>query len=265
MSEAYRAALSRQYQDGALRLRSMTADTITQMFLGQGSWRTGDIDQFLGQALPVIHGGQQAMARFTDAYLSARIADRFGGQAAPLGVEAAAAIRGVDPEVVYRRPFAQLWTELGDGVPFPVALDHSVQRLVSLAHTDLQLTKTHTAQAVFGAHDRVSLYRRVPKGRDTCALCLIASTQPYAKRDLLPIHPGCDCGVEEIADPSQAHDPDLLDQVHDAVARDLGPDYQDYGGRASDYRKIVVTREHGELGPTLAVSGHRFTGPNDLG
>lgn len=265
MSEAYRAALASQYKAGTGRLRQMVADTITPMFLNPRSWRTRDIDPFLDQALPVIRGGQDAMARFTDAYLSARIAARFGGQMAPLGAEASAAIRGVDPEVVYRRPFAQLWTELGDGVPFPVALDHSVTRLVSLAHTDLQLTKTHTARQVFASHDGVSLYRRVPVGPETCALCLIASTQPYAKADLMPIHPGCDCTVEEITDPSEGHDGDLLDQVHNAVARDLGPEYQDYGGRAADYRQIIVTRQHGELGPTLAVSGHRFTGPKDLG
>lgn len=262
---AYRAALGVQYTQGTARLRQMLVDVLTPMFTGLGSWRSRDVARFLDQVLPVTMGAQQAMARLTDAYLSAHIADQFGKQFAPLGVEAAAAIRGVDPEVVYARPFGQLWTELGKGVPFPVALDHSVDRLTSIALTDLQLTKTHTSRMVFGAHDGVRYYRRVPQGSETCALCLIASTQPYSKADLMPVHPGCDCGVEPLADPSMGHDPGLLDMVHEAVARDLGPEYQDYSGRAADYRKIIVTRQHSEYGPTLAVAGHRFTGPNDLG
>lgn len=264
MSEAYRAALAAQYAQGTARFRTMVADTITPMFTGLGSWRTRDIARFLDQALPILMGGQDAMARFTDAYLSSYIADQFGTQMVPVGAQASAAIRGVDPETVYRRPFTQLWTELGNGTPFPVALDHSVTRLVSLAHTDLQLTKTRTAHQVFGAHDGVQYYRRVPQGSETCALCLIASTQPYSRADLMPVHPGCDCGIEPLADPSMGHDPDLLDAVHEAVARDLGSEYQDYGGRAADYRKIVVTRHNGELGPVLTAAAHKHTGPADI-
>lgn len=264
MSEAYRAALDHQYTQGTAQLRRMLADFLRPLFLGLGSYRSRDINRFLDEVLPVTMGAQQAMARLTDAYLSARIADRFGRQAAPLGVEAAAAVRGVDPETVYQRPFTQLWTELGNGTPYPLALEHSAKRLVSLAHTDLQLTKTHTARTVLASEDRVVGWRRIPQGPETCALCLIASTQPYSKADLAAIHPGCDCGIREITDMSEGHDPDLLDAVHEAVARDLGPEHQDYSGRASDYRKILVTQNHSEYGPTLAVAGHRFTGPEDL-
>ena len=264
MSEASRAALSREYRDGTTRLRRMLVDTVTPMFADLGSWRSGDVAGFLDQVLPVTMGAQDAMARLTDTYLSARLADRFGGEVPPLGAEAAQAIRGIDPETVYRRPFAQLWTELGNGTPFPLALQHSTDRLVSIATTDLQLAKTHTSRDVFAAHDGVTHYLRVPRGSDSCALCLIASTQPYTKANLQPIHPGCQCHVRETTDPTEGYDPELLDQVHEAVARDLGPEYRDYSGRDADYRQMVVTRDHGEYGPTLSVSGHRFTGPADI-
>jgi hypothetical protein len=39
---------------------------------------------------------------------------------------------------------------------------------------------------------------------------------------------------------------------------------EDRGGRAQDYRKLIVTREHGEVGPTLSWIGQKFTSQADI-
>lgn len=265
MSERERAALRAEYTREARTLRGMLTDAIVPILTGLGSWRDRDLDDYLEQVLPVALGAQDAMARLTDYYLSARLADRFGEPSSPLGLEAVPAVRGVDPEEVYARPFAQMWTDLSRGHPLTLAVQHGAQRLESIAVTDVQLQRTHAARSRMMADDRVSGYRRVPRGGESCALCLIASTQQYSKEDLAAIHPGCHCDVAEVVgDPRQVVDRDLLDQVHDAVERDLGPQYVDFSGRSTDYRRIMVVREHGELGPTLSVSDHQFTGPDDV-
>lgn len=82
----------------------------------------------------------------------------------------------------------------------------------------------------------------------------------------------CDCGQKGMkagTDPGQVLDPGLLEQTHEAVAakfgwsdreaRDIG-----HGSPVSDYLDLVVTHEHGELGPTLAWRGDHFTGPADV-
>ena len=33
---------------------------------------------------------------------------------------------------------------------------------------------------------------------------------------------------------------------------------------AAQYRRLIVTQQHGEIGPVLAVRGHAFTGPADI-
>ena len=76
----------------------------------------------------------------------------------------------------------------------------------------------------------------------------------------------CDCGVVAIKspnDPGQVIDGERLETVHAEVERFVGE--ADRGGRAPDYRKLIVSREHGELGETLTWLDDDFTGPNDLG
>lgn len=50
---------------------------------------------------------------------------------------------------------------------------------------------------------------------------------------------------------------DLLEPVHRAVEERFGS--RATGGREIDYRKVLLTRQHGELGPVLTVASHRFT------
>ncbi|MFI7096439.1 hypothetical protein [Streptomyces lydicus] len=233
-----------------------------------GSWRGGDVAKFQKTALPILAGGQRQVASLTATYLEQLYAEIAGR---PLRVDVdmsrvtGRAIRGVDPSTVYERPFKEVWTALSKDEPLDVALDRGANRLDTLLKTDLQLARTHTARDVADQLPGVEYTVREPIGEYNCALCLVASTQRYRKRELLPIHPGCDCLVKIVRsdyDPGQVIDEARLQAIHDAVAAELG-DY-DRSGRAIDYRKVVVQNTHGEIGPILGFAGERFTGPDDI-
>ncbi|WP_326812089.1 hypothetical protein [Streptomyces scopuliridis] len=175
------------------------------------------------------------------------------------------ALRDVDPVDVYERPFKEVWDALDKGVAFDAALKRGTRRLETLAKTDLQLARTHTVREVGDDMPRFTYTVRELQGEYDCALCMIASTQRYRKRDLAPIHPGCDCLVKLVTadeDPGQVIDEDKLERIHDLVEEALGK--SDRGGRAVDYRKIIIANDHGEIGPVLGFRGQRFTGPDDI-
>lgn len=116
-------------------------------------------------------------------------------------------------------------------------------------------------------------YRRVLSSNPNhCALCVLASTRRYRRGNLMAIHPGCGCTVAPIfsvEDPGPVLDGSTAQEIHNIIRRDLGDKYEDAsGGRLADsgvlYRDIVVTNDHGELGPVLGVRGQHFTGPDGI-
>jgi hypothetical protein len=255
------------YGRAATTIRSRMVAFLTTLWDNLTDHRSADAAQFIRAAVPVVAGAQQQTANLTAAYLSTLLTAQLGRPVPPVPVrpQDIAQLRGVPAPTLYQRPFTQVYTDLSQGVPYPQAVDRGRARLVSLAETDVQLAKTHTAQRALDQQDEVEFYRRVLTGSTSCGLCVIASTQRYHAADLLPIHPGCDCAVAPILggqDPGQVIDQALLDAAHAAIAERFGR--FDAGGRKLDYRKVLVTHEHGEIGPVLAVAGHRFTGPDDI-
>nr|WSW58508.1 hypothetical protein OG513_07870 [Streptomyces sp. NBC_00998] len=216
----------------------------------------------------MLLAGQRQVAALTATYLERlyrEIADEESRAQLDLDRVTGRALRDVDPEDVYRRPFVEMWTALGEGTSFDSAFKQGTHRLETIAKTDLQLARTHTVREVGDDMPRFTYTVRELQGEYDCALCMIASTQRYRKRDLAPIHPGCDCLVKLVTadeDPGQILDEDRLDRIHDLVEEALGT--FDRGGRAVDYRKIIISREHGEIGPVLGYRGQRFTGPDDI-
>jgi hypothetical protein len=153
-----------------------------------------------------------------------------------------------------------VWNKLSEGIPFDLARDYGAERVRQLAETDLQLSHTNASRRLLTDRNDIVGFRRVPTGDYTCALCLIASTQRYRKFDLMPIHPGCDCRVAPIVSDEpvdQVLDPVALEGIHEAVENMFG--FSDRSGRKIDYRKLLVVKDHGEYGPTLAKSGNKFT------
>lgn len=253
------------------QVRAVWASVLGKMtvsWTGLKSWRSADVQTFQRAALPVLLAGQRQVASLTTTYLERLyrdVADESSRVALNFERVTGTALRGVDPATVYKRPFKEVWTALADGEPFDVALTRGENRLSTLAKTDLQLARTHTAREVTAQQPGVEYTVRVPIGEYNCALCLIAATQRYRKKNLLPIHPGCDCLVKTVKasyDPGQVIDEDRLNAIHAAV--EAAGLTSDRGGRVTDYRKLIIQHTHGEIGPVLGFKGQRFTGPTDI-
>ena len=228
---------------------------------GQAYWdslphyRASAVEDMIEAVTPRVAAGQLRIADLTRAYL-ARCAVELGWNVVlpPIDQDEIRGARGVDPRTVYRRPAVDVYTALAAGKPLPQAAAEGRLRLTQLIGGDMQLAKTHASrQSMRGYPEEGQYYRRVLTGRENCALCVVASTQRYHRGDLLPIHPGCDCGVQPLPPGlavNQVIDEDLLEQVHQVAADRLG--VSDRGGRTPDYRKLLTVREHGEYGPTLS-------------
>jgi hypothetical protein len=260
--------LDRRYGLAVRSVWTSVLGRVNRSFAGLGSWRDADVQRFQSQALPVILAGERQVANLTASYLEQlyRDVERTSPRVSlDLDAVTGTALRGVDPVDVYERPFKDVWTALSDGEPLDVAVDRGAHRLETITKTDLQLARTHTVREVGGDLPKFRYTVRELQGEYDCALCIVASTQRYMKRDLAPIHPGCDCLVKLVTadeDPGQVIDEAKLEQIHKAVEDALGQ--SDRGGRAIDYRQILVTNDHGEIGPVLGFKGQRFTGPDDI-
>lgn len=259
--------LVRAYATTSRGIRAGVVAALLELFRSLGSWRSADVPRFTTSAVPMVIGGQQQLWSLTDAYLTTMLSE-MGGRPRPLRgtpPRTGEQLRGVAPEEEYTRPFRTIWAELEEQ-PFEVALERGLRRLQDLVATDLQLAKTHAAQDLLDDDDSVHGYRRVLVGSTSCGLCVVASTQRYHRHELLPIHPGCDCGVAPIVgdqDPGQVINEGRLEDVHAAIEQRFG--VSDRGGRDPiDYRNVLVVHEHGEIGPVLARAGHEFTGPGDI-
>lgn len=260
--------LDRRYDASVRTVWATTLGRVGRSWSGMGSWRSGDIKGFQKAALPILQAGQRQVVSLTTTYLERlyrEIADESVRVPIDFDKVTGKALRGVDPVDVYERPFKDVWTAIANGEPLDVAVDRGRNRLNTLVKTDLQLARTHTAREVADEMPAVTYTIREPIGEYNCALCLVASTQRYEKKKLMPIHPGCDCLVKIITaatDPGQVIDEERLQAIHAAVEAALGT--SDRGGRAVDYRQIVVQHTHGEIGPVLSFKGQKFTGPSDL-
>lgn len=259
------AASVAAYQHATTQLRDKVAGFVAATWAALGAWRDEQMLEFVPQVLPVIQGGQAQMSALTTAFLAEQRRAALGGAFTPVAVRpgdvtGAAARNGVPLEEVYSRPFHTVWRDLSNGTSLDKAVEHGLQQAQTSAVTDLQRTKTLASQQVLKDAKNVVGYRRLLEGPRNCGLCIVASTQRYRQGELLPIHPGCDCGVDTIygdEDPGLLLDEQLLQDAHAAIQERFG--VSDSGARTPDYRKLILVREHGELGPVLTVAGHKFT------
>jgi hypothetical protein len=269
------AGLDARYAAAGTTLRQRVLAFVTQAFHALGNYRDADAAVFVEQVLPTVLGAQAQMGALTDAYLAQTLTGMLGVEVAPVGVELPEQLRGVPPEEVYERPFRTIYTALGEGKSLTQAVTEGTARLTSVTSTDLQLARTTAAQQVGAATPGFHYFRRVLRCSHNCALCVIAATQRYSKAKLMPIHPGCDCGISPIppgASTQQVIDPELLDAAHDAIGaagETVDRAGNVLGRRANgslirDYQDLIITHEHGEIGPLLAVRRQNFTGPGSL-
>lgn len=274
--------------DGYTRLNTRLVKSAgriaSDVFLRLGSWRDEDIPRYLQLVQPQVEGLKLQAAQLQTVYYQ-EVAKARGEDFTPAPTRASdistERIRnGATAAEVYRRPFATMYTALGAGKLVSDAITLGAERASSIASTDIQLASRESGLRNRQNNSNIVGYRRVLTGSENCALCAIASTQRYTRNNLKPIHPGCDCGEEPIYgdfDPGQVLDFEGLESIHQALQDQLGVvdrnarsaelgkfvQYEDEQ-RLADFTEIIVTREHGELGPTLAFREHNFTGPSDL-
>lgn len=245
-----------------------TGDRLAGVFSNLGSWRDQDFDRFFQIASQTLSGASLQAARLQVAFYQqmAKIQNQpFVTPTLRASDFTTEALRnGAAASEVYRRPFVELYTALSKGTTMSEAIALGANRISSIASTDVQLARRNAGFGVRSRNSRIVGYARTLTGSENCALCFVASTQRYTRGDLLPIHPGCDCGEMPIygtQDPGQVIDELRLDATHQAVEERFG--LSDPGARAIDYRDIAI-REHGELGPVLTVADQNFTGPSQL-
>jgi hypothetical protein len=272
---AYRAAT------GAIR--DQLGGIVRGLWLSLGQYRDRQRRQFAGDVIPYVQAAAAQMSSLTAGYLAAIQQQHTGRLVTPPAVrppDLAALRNGADPAEVYGRPFDLVWRQLAELPHVDGAIEQAIgagmNRAEKTAFTDLQLAKRQSSQESLRS-DRYAIgYRRVLEGAHSCGLCIVASTNRYHKGQLLPIHPGCDCGVVPVyvdSDAAAKANQRLLGDVHQAIADRFGvsdyaartiPGAKDGKGRPIDYKDVLITHEHGELGPVLAVKGRPFTGPADL-
>ncbi len=244
------------YETAVARLRAQIVAYLS------GFWATADltnatIQQLVDIVAPAVAAGQLQIANLTSVYMAA-VTNTEPLPVLPDVVDG----RGVAPEVVYARPVIQARTMVSKGETIVDAMRAGQRRLESIATTDLQMSKIRQADRSL-RHGGKTHYRRVLKGAHNCAMCIIASTQRYYTGRLLPIHPGCDCDVEPLERGRElVIKPELLEAAHQKVRDITG--IADRGGRAPDYRKLLVTNQHGELGDVLTWRGQKFTSLDQL-
>lgn len=264
---ALAAGMTVAYLSSVKLLRDRLASTVTSLF-DSGSYRDTDANAYVELMTPVAAASQQTMGTVTAAYLAHQVQMMTGeavtAPAIPPEAMTSLALRGVDAAELLRRPYQQVWTALAQGKTLEQAAAIGRRRALDNSLTDLQLARTRAAQMVLRDNHRVIGYRRVLTGPHSCALCVVASTHIYKRGDLMPIHPQCDCAIEPLVAGQTVSDLPL-EQVHEAIRRDLGAQYVSPDARRGiDYRTVLVTHEHGEIGPVLGVRGQHFTGPSQI-
>lgn len=253
------AGYDRSLQDIRDKIDTYVAVIWAQYELGALGEQPAPIIEMIAQT---VLAAQLSVASFTAAYFG----QKFRLEPSPvIAKDIANREGGVTKAEVYARAFRQAaYTREVLGKSRQQASKVGIRRLQSAVHTDLQMASIRQSRRAMRDGGR-RFYRRIPTGRETCAMCLIAATQRYKVADLLPIHPECDCRVDELEpglELDHVIDPKMLEGTHQQVK--LFTQIADRSGRMPDYRALLVTHQHGEIGPVIAWRRHGFTGPNDL-
>lgn len=267
--------LDRAYDQSVHRVRTQLLRLAKSHWNGLDSWRDADFERLLKVLVPRLEAGQQEIANLTDAYIRRLAIDEFGKIRNGLPVAATTwELRGVPSETVYHRPFATTYAALASGKAVSAAVAEGRERLIDVVSSGAQLAKTHSARGAM-SRSGFTKFQRTLTGRENCAMCVLASTQRYHKEDLLPMHPGCDCGVKPFESDMdvQIINADLLEETHSTINSKLGLDPDDRDARflgigkeqgISEYTELIVTREHGEMGPMLTWRTDKFTGSKEI-
>lgn len=255
------ARLDAAYVAQVRALRRRLSEFVTARF-GAGGISDADLERYVAQVVPVVLAGRRQVSALTDAWLTQTLRE-MGLNVRAQGPIDTDSLRGTPAREVYSRPFTEARWKVSQGATFEAAMSAGLARVASIVVTDAQMAKVRTVARIL-AGSPVQGFRRTLTGNENCGMCRVATTQRYSKSDLMPIHPGCDCGVEPLleGDWDQSAADAQLAATHDALEDRFGK--SDPGARAIDYRKALLVEEHGEIGPVLTVARHRFTSRDNI-
>ena len=263
---AIREDLARANGDMNSLIINKAGDLAEAEFKNLGSWRDEDVSKFVQKLEPKFTGLKRAVKNSQSSFydtVARSQGQEYTKTEISLGELTTEQLRnGVSFEQVMKRGFVDMRTALSKGSSVKDAVNAGARRVKSLAQTEMQLARTHTNKKIRNNQKNIVGFARTLTGSENCALCYTASTQRYRKGDLLPIHPGCDCGEMPIygnEDPGQVINQARLDSIDSALEKDIETRFAD---RAT-LRNIVV-KEHGEMGPVLTIRNQKTTRQEDL-
>jgi len=265
---ATRKELADAYQAVSGRLIESAGAAARNLFVNLPDWRDANKETFIKALSLQMRGTKREAANLANAFYReiAKIdGQKFVGRRISANDISTETLRnGATETEVYSRPFVDMYTALSKGATMSEAIEKGAFRAVDLARTEVQLARRNAGLIARNGNTNIVGYLRTLSGAENCALCYVASTQRYNRGDLMPIHPGCDCGEMPIygnTDTGQIIDQERLDATHQAINERFGR--FDLSAREIDYRQITI-HQHGELGPVLTVKGQHFTGPDDI-
>lgn len=162
--------------------------------------------------------------------------------------------RLISPLEEWDRPAEQYRYAKSIGKSEAEALQIAMKRVEEMGDMDMQLAMRKQSSNIFKATPKIKGYRRVlhpelSESGTSCGLCIAASTRIYKKKELLPIHEHCHCGVMPIAgeeDPGDVFNEDDLKLLYELAGGT--------GAQALSRVRYKI-KEHGELGPYLVEDG----------
>lgn len=179
--------------DGVYRSqRARLTSTVTAMTARLWAEQHKQEQHTIQQVLAAVYAGQRQVVALVDAFMGLKA--RTGPQGLDPSRYMIDQIRGVAADELYRKPWAAMGSQLGQGAKFATAADSAQATLAKLVRTDLQLAQTHSARDWMTGSDTVTAYRR-DAGRDPCELCNQAAQGVYSPDALAAIHEHCSCAV----------------------------------------------------------------------
>jgi hypothetical protein len=231
-------ALVDAHLEGERRLRQILRDHIGQAWNGLPGHDRANLDQWLSETVPAVLAAEQQSSALTNAYIAAALERSEPFPVAPEQVTGSALRGGVDPSVVYERPFVTLWSLLSEGKPWGEASLAALQRAETLGATDVQLAMRDTLGAIQAAEPAIVGWERV-SNPGACDFCQqVNGAFVYGGSEPLPLHANCGCSAVPV--------------LRESGRRERTP-----------LPEGLAVHEHGELGPVLTAAGDHFMGESE--
>lgn len=244
-----------RFQAQQAHVLAEVARIVRKLWESLPGYNRAEVAEFLAGIETVLPAAQGVMASSVDAMVSILTEE------APIGIPVFTDVRGIPLAEEFERPFIQIWKGLGEGKQWEDLVTQAGDRAVTMATMDTQVSMVRSMDLAAHESKRVVGYRRVLTGK-SCMFCASASTRRYHRKNLMPLHAHCDCGVAPIvgdSDPGEVLNKELLSTLKgqgEQFWRQSG--FVDAKGVPIDPTDLPkgLTRvvQHDELGPILQAA-----------